>query len=105
MSATVPLKIWHPFTQDQVDPPPVRITRAEGAYLYTEDGRRIIDAISSWWVNLHGHSHPHIARAIAHQAENPRSRPAGRVFSSSCGATYAEAAAHRPIWAGPRFLL
>jgi adenosylmethionine-8-amino-7-oxononanoate aminotransferase len=69
MSATVPLNIWHPFTQDQVDPPPVRITRAEGAYLYTEDGRRIIDAISSWWVNLHGHSHPHIARAIARQAE------------------------------------
>ncbi|MGE5325170.1 MAG: adenosylmethionine--8-amino-7-oxononanoate transaminase, partial [Actinomycetota bacterium] len=42
---------------------------AEGTYLYTEDGTRIIDAISSWWVNLHGHCHPHIADAIAGQVQ------------------------------------
>ncbi len=41
---------------------------ASGVYLYTEDGRRIIDAISSWWVNLHGHCHPKISAAIAEQA-------------------------------------
>jgi adenosylmethionine-8-amino-7-oxononanoate aminotransferase len=62
------LKIWHPFTQEALDPPPARIIRAEGVYLYTEDGRRIIDAISSWWVNLHGHGHPVIVEAIAKQA-------------------------------------
>lgn len=63
------LSIWHPFTQPGVDPAPLRISRAEGAYLYTEDGTRIIDAISSWWVNLHGHCHPHIANAIAVQVQ------------------------------------
>src|ERR1700722_11601067 len=62
------LKIWHPFTQEALDPPPTRITRAEGVYLYTDDGRRLIDGISSWWVNLHGHGHPAIVAAIAEQA-------------------------------------
>jgi adenosylmethionine-8-amino-7-oxononanoate aminotransferase len=62
------LKIWHPFTQEALDPPPIRITRAEGVFLYTEDGRRLIDGISSWWVNLHGHGHPAIVSAIAAQA-------------------------------------
>lgn len=61
------MKIWHPFTQEAIDPPPLRITRAEGVNLYTSDGRRIIDAISSWWVNLHGHGHPAITAAIAEQ--------------------------------------
>lgn len=62
------LSIWHPFTQDALDPPPLAIEKAQGAYLYTPDGRRLLDAISSWWVNLHGHAHPHIAEAIACQA-------------------------------------
>ena len=64
---SAPLHVWHPFTQEALDPPPIRITRAEGVYLYTEDGRRVIDAISSWWVNLHGHCHPVIMAAIAEQ--------------------------------------
>ena len=64
------LQVWHPFTQEALDPPPLRITRAQGVYLYTEDGRRLIDGISSWWVNLHGHCHPAIMAAIARQAEN-----------------------------------
>jgi adenosylmethionine-8-amino-7-oxononanoate aminotransferase len=62
------LQIWHPFTQEALDPPPIRITKAEGVYLYTEDGRRLIDGISSWWVNIHGHGHPAIVSAIAAQA-------------------------------------
>jgi adenosylmethionine-8-amino-7-oxononanoate aminotransferase len=62
------LHIWHPFTQEALEPPPLAVSRAEGVYLYTEDGRRILDGISSWWVNLHGHAHPHIARAVADQA-------------------------------------
>ena len=62
------MKIWHPYTQEAVEQPPLEIVRAEGAYLYTRDGRRLLDAISSWWVNLHGHAHPLIAEAIAAQA-------------------------------------
>jgi adenosylmethionine-8-amino-7-oxononanoate aminotransferase len=61
------LQIWHPFTQEALDPPPVRIARAEGVYLFTEDGRRLVDAISSWWVNLHGHCHPAIMAALQEQ--------------------------------------
>lgn len=62
------LQLWHPFTdQGNVpDLPPVR--RGEGVYLELSDGRKILDAISSWWVNLHGHSHPAIAAAVAEQA-------------------------------------
>lgn len=63
-----PLSIWHPFTQDALDPAPLFIERAEGVYLYTRDGRRLLDGISSWWVTLHGHGHPMIAEAIAEQA-------------------------------------
>src|SRR5262249_5174492 len=54
--------------QEATEPGPIEIARGEGAYLYTRDGRRLIDAISSWWVNLHGHAHPLIAGAIAAQA-------------------------------------
>jgi adenosylmethionine-8-amino-7-oxononanoate aminotransferase len=65
---TPDLHLWHPFTQQDVDPPPLSIRSGNGVYLETQDGRRILDAISSWWVNLHGHSHPAIARAVAEQA-------------------------------------
>ncbi len=47
--------------------PPVAIVRGEGALLYDEDGREYIDAISSWWVNVHGHAHPYIAERVAEQ--------------------------------------
>lgn len=63
------LNIWHPFTPLEGAPDPVLIDRAEGIYLHTSDGRKIIDAISSWWVNLHGHAHPIIAEAVAAQAK------------------------------------
>jgi adenosylmethionine---8-amino-7-oxononanoate aminotransferase len=62
------LHLWHPFTQEGVDPAPLIIRSAKGVILETQDGRQIVDAISSWWVNLHGHSHPAIAEAIAEQA-------------------------------------
>src|SRR5215475_6950503 len=62
------LRIWHPFTNAALDPAPIRVERAEGVWLYTKDGGKIIDAISSWWVNLHGHANPRIAGAIAEQA-------------------------------------
>ncbi len=61
------LRIWHPFTNELLDPPPLRVTHADGVFLHTADGRKIIDAISSWWVNLHGHANPRISSAIAIQ--------------------------------------
>jgi adenosylmethionine---8-amino-7-oxononanoate aminotransferase len=64
-----PLRIWHPFTNSLLDPAPLQVERAEGVYLYTKDGRKILDAISSWWVNLHGHANARIAAAIASQAK------------------------------------
>src|SRR5579885_1416724 len=60
--------VWHPFTQHALAGPAIPVARAEGAYLYTDDGRAILDAISSWWVTTHGHGHPHIAQAIRDQA-------------------------------------
>jgi len=59
--------IWHPFTQHGLGEPIPRITHGEGAALHTDDGRRIVDAISSWWVTTHGHRHPRIMAAIAEQ--------------------------------------
>ncbi|MGZ3298032.1 MAG: adenosylmethionine--8-amino-7-oxononanoate transaminase [Asticcacaulis sp.] len=60
--------IWHPFTQHALMPEQIPVERTEGAYLYTADGRRIIDAISSWWVNVHGHNHPKIVAAVQDMA-------------------------------------
>lgn len=60
--------VWHPFTQHGLEEPIPLVERAEGAALYTADGRRVIDAISSWWVTTHGHCHPRITAAIAEQA-------------------------------------
>ena len=61
--------IWHPFTQHALQGEMVKVVRADGAYLYTADDRRIIDAIASWWVVTHGHCHPYIVSAIQKQAE------------------------------------
>lgn len=58
--------VWHPFTQmkgAEILP----VVKGEGAYLYLEDGRKIIDATSSWWTNTYGHAHPYIANKIAAQ--------------------------------------
>ncbi|KRR04392.1 adenosylmethionine-8-amino-7-oxononanoate aminotransferase [Bradyrhizobium jicamae] len=61
--------VWHPFSQHALQDEITRVIRGDGAYLHTVDGRRIIDAISSWWVVTHGHCHPHIVSAIQKQAE------------------------------------
>jgi adenosylmethionine-8-amino-7-oxononanoate aminotransferase len=60
--------VWHPYTQMLTAPAPLPVVRAEGVWLYSEDGRRILDGISSWWVNIHGHSHPKLNAALAGQA-------------------------------------
>lgn len=59
--------MWHPFTQAKVAPSPIPIVKGKGAYLYSDAGEGYIDAISSWWVNLHGHAHPYISQKITGQ--------------------------------------
>jgi adenosylmethionine-8-amino-7-oxononanoate aminotransferase len=63
--------VWHPCTQmkDHESLPLVPIERGEGAWLYDFDGRRYLDAISSWWVNLFGHANPRINAAVRHQLD------------------------------------
>lgn len=60
--------LWHPYTQAKTAPDPLAIVRAKGVYIYTDDGRKLLDGISSWWVNIHGHSHPRLNQALARQA-------------------------------------
>jgi adenosylmethionine-8-amino-7-oxononanoate aminotransferase len=62
--------IWHPFTQHGLRPRLPMAVGAEGAYIQLVDGRRILDAISSWWVITHGHRHPHIMAAIRAETEH-----------------------------------
>jgi len=61
--------LWHPCTQmkQMAEDPPLAIERGEGPWLIDYDGRRYLDAISSWWVNLFGHAHPRINAAITDQ--------------------------------------
>jgi adenosylmethionine---8-amino-7-oxononanoate aminotransferase len=63
--------VWHPCTQMKLHEaqPPVAIARAQGPWLYDVEGKRYLDAVSSWWVNLFGHGHPHIKAALADQLE------------------------------------
>lgn len=60
--------VWHPYTHMRTAPPPLAVVKGEGVYLFTEDGRRLLDGVSSWWVNIHGHSHPTLNAALAAQA-------------------------------------
>ena len=59
--------LWHPYTQMKNALPNVPIVKGEGVYLFDESGRKYIDAVSSWWVNIHGHAHPYIAEKVANQ--------------------------------------
>lgn len=61
--------IWHPYTQMKTAAPPVPIVRGAGALLFDEAGKKYIDAVSSWWVNIHGHAHPYIAKKVAEQLQ------------------------------------
>lgn len=62
--------IWHPCTQekDHLLLPPIPIERGDGSWLIDVDGRRYLDGVSSWWVNLFGHNHPRLNRALSEQA-------------------------------------
>lgn len=59
--------IWHPFTQMHTAAPPIGMVRGKGTLLWDEQGNSYLDAISSWWVTIHGHAHPYIAERITEQ--------------------------------------
>lgn len=61
--------IWHPFTIQKNAPEPKKVIAGDGIWLELENGKRIADCISSWWVNIHGHANPIIAEAIQEQAK------------------------------------
>ncbi|MDO9081379.1 MAG: aminotransferase class III-fold pyridoxal phosphate-dependent enzyme, partial [Desulfuromonadales bacterium] len=62
--------VWHPCTQEKDHEllPPIPIARGEGSWLIDVDGKRYLDGVSSWWVNLFGHNHPRLNRALYEQA-------------------------------------
>jgi adenosylmethionine-8-amino-7-oxononanoate aminotransferase len=60
--------IWHPYTQHKDGLPPIPVLQGKGSLLFDDKGKTYIDAISSWWVNIHGHSHPYIAERLYQQA-------------------------------------
>jgi adenosylmethionine-8-amino-7-oxononanoate aminotransferase len=59
--------IWHPFTQMKTAKDAIAIVKGEGSLLFDENGKSYIDAISSWWVNLHGHANPYIRQKMDEQ--------------------------------------
>ena len=61
--------VWHPFTQVKIAPQPISIVRGEGACFYDEKGKRYIDGIASWWVNVHGHCHPYLTKKVSEQLQ------------------------------------
>lgn len=60
--------IWHPFTRQKDRPDPIPVIRGRGSLLFDDQERKYIDAISSWWVTIHGHAHPYIAEKLYQQA-------------------------------------
>jgi adenosylmethionine-8-amino-7-oxononanoate aminotransferase len=65
--------VWHPCTQmkdHEGELPLIPVSHGKGAWLYDFDGRRYLDAVSSWWVNLFGHANPRIGAAVRAQLES-----------------------------------
>ncbi|AZA54942.1 adenosylmethionine--8-amino-7-oxononanoate transaminase [Chryseobacterium sp. G0201] len=58
---------WHPYTQMKTANDAIPIVRGKGVHLYDHEGKQYIDAVSSWWVTLHGHAHPYIAQRVSEQ--------------------------------------
>ncbi len=97
--------LWHPCTQMREHQaiegrdvlPLLPVARGDGAWLVGQDGRRYLDAVSSWWVNLHGHAEPRIAEAISRQA-----RTLEQVILAGCSHPPAVELAERLLAIAPR---
>ena len=92
--------LWHPCTQMREHPhalPLFPVARGEGAWLVGFDGRRVLDGVSSWWTNLHGHAEPRIAAAIGRQA-----RTLEQVILAGCSHAPAVELAERLLALAPR---
>lgn len=103
--------LWHPCTQmrehgiglpaghagEAAALPLLTVARGEGAWLVCHDGRRVLDAVSSWWTNLHGHAEPSIAAAIARQAHTLE-----QVILAGCSHPPAVELAERLLAVAPR---
>lgn len=61
--------VWHPYTPQKAMPEPIPVVKGDGAYIIDENGKTYIDAISSWWVTIHGHANAYIAEKIYEQAK------------------------------------
>ena len=59
--------LWHPLTQHKTHPEALPISKAEGVYLYDEDGKKYIDGIASWYTCMYGHCHPYIIECVHEQ--------------------------------------
>ncbi|MFM8704990.1 MAG: adenosylmethionine--8-amino-7-oxononanoate transaminase [Planctomycetia bacterium] len=68
MNRLAELTLWRPYCQMKTAADPLHVVAAEGVWLELDSGRRIIDALSSWWTVCHGHRHPHLVEAVVEQA-------------------------------------
>ncbi|HSP85095.1 MAG TPA: aminotransferase class III-fold pyridoxal phosphate-dependent enzyme, partial [Psychrobacter sp.] len=59
--------LWHPYASLPPSYPNMVIDHAEGIYIVTEDGTRLIDGMSSWWASVHGYNHPKLNAAVIKQ--------------------------------------
>src|SRR5687768_17193266 len=59
--------VWHPYAPPALTVPPFPVARTEGVHIVLEDGRVLVDGMSSWWAAIHGYNHPALVSAMEQQ--------------------------------------